>query len=148
MSFNRLDKTQINNFSPPQSLAYKQRELPESLPWSQQLDASGGQRPYRLPLQSWNQSHGRSWTQCVVLRIPKPSPQLNMCDYALRMEVEKRMRAQEKCFQPAFRESRLAFLKRLRRTALRLLCSFINSSLKNIRIRCQRLAAAKGGHFR
>ena len=82
-----------------------------------------------------------------VLRIPKRSPQINMCDYALWKEVEKRVRAQEKRFAPALREPCFAFLKRLRRTALRLLCSFINSSLKNMRIRCQRLAAAKGGHF-
>ena len=82
-----------------------------------------------------------------VLRTPKRTPQINMCDYALWKEVEKRVRAQEKRFPPAFREPCLAFLKRLRRTALRLLCSFINSSLKNMRIRCQRLAAAKGGHF-
>ena len=82
-----------------------------------------------------------------VLRIPKRSPQLNMCDYALWKEVEKRMRARGGRFPPAFRESRPAFLKRLHRTALRLPCSFISSSLKNMRIRCQRLAAAKGGHF-
>ena len=82
-----------------------------------------------------------------VLRTPKRSPQLNMCDYALWKEVEKRMCAQEKRFPPVFRESCPALLKRLRRTALRLLCSFINPSLNNMRIRCQRLAAAKGGHF-
>ena len=50
-----------------------------------------------------------------VLRIPKRSPHFNMCDHALWKEVQKRMRAQEKRFPPAFRESRLAFLKRLRR---------------------------------
>ena len=82
-----------------------------------------------------------------VFQIPKRSPQLNMCDYALWKEVEKRMRAQEKRFLPSFREARVAFLKRLRRTAMRLPSSFINRSLKNMKIRCQRLAAAKGGHF-
>ena len=82
-----------------------------------------------------------------VLRIPKRSPQFNLCDYALWKEAEKRIRAQEKRFPPTFRESCSAFLKRLRRTALRLLCSFINSNLKNMGIRCQRLAATKGGHF-
>ena len=82
-----------------------------------------------------------------VFQIPKRSPQLNMCDYALWKEVDKRMRSQEKRFLPSFRESRVAFLKRLRRTAMRLPAAFINSSLKNMKVRCQRLAAAKGGHF-
>ena len=82
-----------------------------------------------------------------MFQIPKRSPQLNMCDYALWKEVDKRMRSQEKRFLPSFRESRVAFLKRLRRTAMRLPAAFINSSLKNMKVRCQRLAAAKGGHF-
>ena len=82
-----------------------------------------------------------------VFQIPKRSPQLNMCDYALWVQVEKRMRAQEKRFSPSFRESRPAFLKRLRRTALRLPSSFVNDSLTNMKVRCQRLVAAKGGHI-
>ena len=83
----------------------------------------------------------------TTFEIPKRSPQLNMCDYALWKEVEKRMRCQEKRFAPSFRESRKAFLQRCRRTAIRLPSSFINSSLKSMKIRCQRLAAARGGHF-
>ena len=42
----------------------------------------------------------------TALQIPKWSPQLNMCDYALLNEVENRMRRQEKTFAPDFRESR------------------------------------------
>ena len=57
------------------------------------------------------------------------------------------MRAQEKRFLPSFRESRVAFLKPLRRTAMRLLSPFINNNLKNMKVRCQRLGAAKRGHF-
>lgn len=82
-----------------------------------------------------------------TFEIPKRSPQLNMCDYALWKEVEKRMRHQEKRFAPSFRESRKAFLTRLRRTAMRLPPSFISPSLKNMKVRCQRLEAAEGGHF-
>ena len=83
----------------------------------------------------------------TVLEIPKRSPQLNVCDYALWHEVNSRMRRQEKRFAPSFRESRGAFLKRLRRTAMRLPSSFVNASIKNMKVRCQRLAAAGGGHF-
>jgi len=82
-----------------------------------------------------------------VLQIPKRSPQFNISDYALWKAVEKRMRAQEKGFAPSFRESLVAFLKRLRRTATRLPSSFINNSLKNMNVRCQRLVAARGGHI-
>ena len=82
-----------------------------------------------------------------VLQIPKRSPQFNMCDYALWKAVEKRMRSQEKRFTPSFRESRVAFLRRLRRTAMRLPSLFINNNIKNMKIRCQRLVAAEGGHI-
>ena len=82
-----------------------------------------------------------------VLQIPKRSPQLSMCHSALWKAVEKRMRSQEKRFAPSFRESRVAFLRRLRRTAMRLPSVFINNSIKNIQIRCLRLVAAEGGHI-
>ena len=85
--------------------------------------------------------------QWLAVSAERCSPQLNMCDYALWVQVEKRMRAQEKRFSPSFRESRPAFLKRLRRTALRLPSSFVNDSLTNMKIRCQRLVAAEGGHI-
>ena len=39
-----------------------------------------------------------------VFEIPKRSPQLNVCDYALWKEIEKRMRVQEKRFAPTYRE--------------------------------------------
>ena len=82
-----------------------------------------------------------------VLEIPKRSPQLNVCDYALWTEVEKRMRRQEKSFRPSFRESRVAFKRRLRRTAMRLPAHFINDSIADMKERCARLLAAKGGQF-
>ena len=82
-----------------------------------------------------------------VLEILRRSPELNMCDYALWQEVNKRMRKQEKRCAPGFRESRANFLMRLRRTALRLPSSFINTSLKNMKQRCQKLVDAEGGHI-
>ena len=45
------------------------------------------------------------------------------------------------------RESRAEFLKRFKRAALRLPSSFVDSSIKQTRKRCQRLQGAKGGHF-
>ena len=64
--------------------------------------------------------HAKEEAGFKVLQIPRRSPQLNMCDHSLWKEVEKHMRAQEKRFLPSFRESLIAFLKRLRRTAMRL----------------------------
>ena len=52
-----------------------------------------------------------------VFEIPKRSPVLNVCDYFLWSAVNKRMRAQEKKFAEGKRETRHAFLRRLRRTA-------------------------------
>ena len=82
-----------------------------------------------------------------VFEIPKRSPQLNVCDYALWTEVQKRMRRQEKRLRPSFRESRVAFMRRLRRTALRLPATFINSSMRKMKVHCERLRDAEGGHF-
>ena len=55
-----------------------------------------------------------------VFEIPKRSPCLNVCDYFLWAEVNRRMREQEKNFSIGKRETRKAFLSRLRRTALSL----------------------------
>jgi hypothetical protein len=82
-----------------------------------------------------------------VFEIPKRSPQLNVCDYALWVQVQKMMRRQEKRFAPSFREARTAFMQRLRRTAMRLPSTFINASMKQMKKRCERLKAAEGGHF-
>ena len=82
-----------------------------------------------------------------VLQIPMRSPQLNLRDEALWEEVEKHMRSQVKRFAPSSRESRFAFLKRLRRPATRLPTAFINNYLKDMTVRCQRMVAAGGGHI-
>ena len=82
-----------------------------------------------------------------AFQIPKRSPALNVCDYALWSEVNRRMRMQEKRMPPSKRESRVDFLRRLKRTALRLPSAFSDASMKQMRKRCQRLRDAKGGHF-
>ena len=77
----------------------------------------------------------------------KGSPQLNVRDYALWAEVNKRMRRQERRWPASRKETRKQYLTRLRRTAMRLPASFINESIGNMRTRTQRLKAAKGKHF-
>ena len=81
------------------------------------------------------------------LKIPKRSPDLNVLDYAVWSEVERRMRVQERSWPASKRESREQFGKRLDRTAKSLPAEFINKSIANLHERCQRLYTAKGGLF-
>ena len=79
--------------------------------------------------------------------IPKRSPQLNMCDYALWTEVNVRMREEEQGWPRSKTETRDQYLARLRRTALGLPKKFIQESLQNMKTRCERLWKAEGGNF-
>ena len=71
---------------------------------------------------------------------------LNVCDYALWSEVNRRMRLAEGKWPAGRTESRDRYLARLRRTALGLPASFVESSVADMRRRCRLLAAfEKGG---
>jgi len=82
-----------------------------------------------------------------VLQIPKRSPDLNVMDFAVWSEVERRMRLQEKKWPSSKRETRKAFEQRLNRTARNLPKQFINKSISDLKRRCERLLEAKGGLF-
>ena len=82
-----------------------------------------------------------------VFEIPKRSPDLNVCDYALWARVNNIMRKQEKKFRKSKRETRKEYVDRLRRVAKSLPKSFIDKSIGDMVRRCNRLYAAKGGHF-
>ena len=79
--------------------------------------------------------------------IPRRSPSLNICDYALWSEVDRRMRAAEGKWPVGKTESRDRYLVRLRRTALGLPATFVESSIADMRRRCRLLAAVGGQHF-
>ena len=79
--------------------------------------------------------------------LPKRSPALNVCDFALWTEVNRRMRRQEKRWPYHKKESRAQHMARLRRTARNLPEKFINDSIGDLRRRCGRLLVARGGHF-
>ena len=83
----------------------------------------------------------------VIFEIPRRSPDLNVLDYAIWKEVNKRMRRQEQKWPCRKRESRTDYVSRLRRTAMRLPKPFITKSIGDMRRRCERLLAAKGGFF-
>ena len=83
----------------------------------------------------------------AAFTIPKRSPDLNVCDFSLWKEVNRRMRAQEKSWGNGKRETRAVFLARLRRTAMRLPRNFVLKSIGDMWRRCRLLGAAGGGHF-
>ena len=82
-----------------------------------------------------------------VFEIPKRSPDLNVLDYAVWSEVERRMRAQERKWPASRRESRAQFEKRLDRTAKSLPAAFIDKCVSSMKVRCQQLYDAEGGLF-
>jgi transposase len=82
-----------------------------------------------------------------VFPMPRRSPDLNICDYALWKEINKRMRRQELKWHVAERESRVQYLARLRCAAVRLPKAFIQKSIGDMVRRCKRLYEAKGYHF-
>lgn len=82
-----------------------------------------------------------------AFELPKRSPDLSVCDYAIWKEVNKKMRRQEKKFSKSKRETRDDFLKRLRRAALSLPQTFIDKSIGNMVERCRRLYESKGKYF-
>jgi hypothetical protein len=97
-----------------------------------------------------NSSKGRaakSKCKLHVFHIPKRSPDLNVLDYSVWSEVERRMRAQERRMPVSKRETRKKFGARLNRTAKALSHAYINDAIGDLQRRCQLLYEAKGGLF-
>ena len=84
-------------------------------------------------------------TKC--LKFPKRSPDLNPLDYGFWSMVNKRLRAQESKFPPSKRESRAAFIKRLKRTIKRTPSVTLEPLVKSMKRRCAALKSAKGADF-
>lgn len=82
-----------------------------------------------------------------VFQIPKHSPDLNVMDYSVWAEVERRMRCQEKKWKKNKWETRAQFQARLDRTAKGLPSSYINKAISDMARRCDLLFKAKGGLF-
>ena len=82
-----------------------------------------------------------------VLALPKRTPELNVMDFAVWSEVERRLRKQERSWPTSKRETRAEFERRLNRTAKALPKEFIDKSIGDLKRRCERLYAAKGGLF-
>ena len=75
--------------------------------------------------------------------MPKRSPDLNVLDFAVWGEVERRLRAQERRWPEGKKETCAAFESRLDRLAKALPSSFIDKSIGDLKRRCERLYIAK-----
>ena len=82
-----------------------------------------------------------------VFRIPRRSPDLNVCDYALWKAVVRKMRSEESTWPKNYKETREEYIARLSKAAKSLSTQFINDSIGDMKRRCQRLFEAKGGLF-
>ena len=83
----------------------------------------------------------------VITVDRKRSPDLNVLDYAIWSEVERRMRKKGQRFPAGKTETREQFKIRLARTARNLPPAFIKKSIRDMATRCQKLFKAKGGLF-
>ena len=82
-----------------------------------------------------------------VFEIPKRSPDLSVLDYAIWAEVNKRLRRQESKWPNGKKETRAAYVKRLKLTIRSLPEDFLLKSIRDMARRCQRLYEAKGYFF-
>ena len=78
-------------------------------------------------------------------RIPPRSPDLNVMDYFLWTEMQKRLRAQERKWGDDRRETRAQFIRRLRCTAARLPADLINRAIGDLARRAEGVCRAKSG---
>jgi hypothetical protein len=83
----------------------------------------------------------------VSLDLPKRSPDLNPLDFSFWSHLSKRMRAKEKSWPATRRETRKAYLARLRRTALSTPRDYVQRIIGALHKRCGQVAAAKGSHI-
>ncbi len=70
-----------------------------------------------------------------TLDIPKRSPNLNVMDYFLWSEVEKRLRRQERSWVDGRKETRADFIRRLKRTAARTPAHVVRGAIGNLAAR-------------
>ena len=82
-----------------------------------------------------------------IFEIPKQSPDLSVLDYAIWAEVNKCLRRQESKWPNGKKETRAAYIKRLKLVMRSLLEDFLLKSIRVMARRCQRLYEAKGYFF-
>lgn len=86
-------------------------------------------------------------TGIITDDLPPRSPDLNVLDYSLWHAINERMREQERSFDEKKKETREAYLARLRRTALGLPSPVVKKAVMDMHRRVRLAVAAKGGVF-
>ena len=81
------------------------------------------------------------------LEFPKHSPHLNVMDFFVWSEVEKRLRGQERSWPDDWHETRPAFIRRLRRVAQSLPVDLVDKAVGDLARRVEALNQATGGLF-
>ena len=106
--------------------------------------AVNAQLLYQLLCLAWSKADikAKKDSRINVFTIPKRSPDLNVLDYCIWTEIEKRMRRQERKMKDKS-ETREQFSKRLDKIAFDLPPALINKAIGNMRTRCQRLYKAE-----
>ena len=79
--------------------------------------------------------------------IPSRSPDLNVMDYYVWAEVERRLLAEERAWDEGYRESRDDFMSRLRRTAKSIPVANVENAIGDFSWRAKALYKANGGAF-
>ena len=82
-----------------------------------------------------------------VAEMPPRSPDFNPLDFNVWAEINRKMRLPEPAWPKSKKETRQAFLERLRRTAMSLPADYINSVIGNLEKRLKLLRKPDGGHF-
>ena len=83
----------------------------------------------------------------TAYELPKRSPDLSVMDYAVGTAIGNKMRKQEPKYPRSKRETRTAYIARLRCAALAIPKPFIRKAICNMKRRSQLIFAARGGHI-
>ena len=80
--------------------------------------------------------------------LPKRSPDLNVLDYRLWSEINRRMRRQEASFSSSRKETKDQYLSRLRNTAMALPQTYVTKSVMEMHRRVRAVRESEGGYMK
>lgn len=80
--------------------------------------------------------------------LPKRSPDLNVLDYRLWSEINRRMRSQEASFSASRHETKAQYMKRLRDTAMALPPAYVTKAVQDMHRRVRAVKESQGGYMK
>ena len=112
---------------------------------SEETSDARRQRPHGV--QIWLGRDCEEGGQDLGFRHTKEEPRFECARHAIWKFITRRMRAQEHKFSPSKRETRDAYIERLRRAAMSIPKKSIGKAIANMKSSCELLYRARGGHF-